>query len=255
MEFKCEICGFIAKRKEGLTSHKKTCLKKIQEREQIYFCKKCGKEYILKDGCGKNYCSISCRNSHHLTQDQRNHIKKGIENFLSRTLGTKEERLKNKEEKKLQQQKDCPVCKKRKISIKTEMCSGCRAKTPERRERARQTLLRRIKEYQELGIRFGQYPYSEKFWKGVFINRNIKFKEQFIVKPYILDFLIEKNGKLIDFEVDGIGIHRKKIDKDEIRNKYLQEKNYLVFRTWWNGNKMIYLNKEIERFEKFYNEL
>jgi very-short-patch-repair endonuclease len=254
MELKCEICGFIASRKASLSQHKTACIKRQQELNKTYICKKCGKLYKLKDGWGKNFCSRKCANGHVISEKQKEKITNSLNSYFIKTLGTIEEREKIKEEKRLQRTKECPVCKKRRIRKELEMCNYCRTKTPERREHSRNLLLARIEKYKEQGIRFGQHPYSEIYWKGVFSNRNIKYKEQVIVKPYILDFILEKNGKLIDFEVDGC-LHRDKIEYDNKRNLYLQNKGYIIYRTWWIGNKAYYLNKEIIKFEEFYNNL
>ena len=58
---------------------------------------------------------------------------------------------------------------------------------------------------------------------------------------YFLDFYIEKNGKKIDFEVDGKQhwCEPERMEHDKERDAKLSELGYLVYRVRWNN-----INKE-----------
>ena len=46
--------------------------------------------------------------------------------------------------------------------------------------------------------------YAERFWMNVLDNNNIKYQKEYSLNgKYFLDFLLEKNGKKIDLEIDG----------------------------------------------------
>lgn len=78
--------------------------------------------------------------------------------------------------------------------------------------------------------------YPEHFWTDVLNNNNISYiREDFSTKKYFLDFLLIKNGKKIDLEIDGkqhLMEDRQKHDKE--RDKYLIENGYIVYRIPWN---------------------
>jgi len=77
--------------------------------------------------------------------------------------------------------------------------------------------------------------YPEKFWKKVLNENSIGYKrEDFSTKKYFLDFLIEKNGKKIDLEIDGKQ-HNYRKEHDIIRDKFLSENGFIVYRVDWNS--------------------
>lgn len=101
-------------------------------------------------------------------------------------------------------------------------------------------------------------PYSERFWAKVLDNNNISYKQNVSVwKPgpnnYYLDFLIDD---LIDLEIDGsMHEHSDVKTKDKIRNQYLFDKGYIVYRIKWvnpiNDSNKIIVNKQIDELLKF----
>lgn len=54
-------------------------------------------------------------------------------------------------------------------------------------------------------------------------------REDFSTKKYFLDFLIEKNGKKIDLEIDGKQ-HKDRKDHDKERDEYLTNLGYIIYR-------------------------
>ena len=102
--------------------------------------------------------------------------------------------------------------------------------------------------------------YPEKFFCKVLTNNNIDFQREKYIKQfhYFLDFVIEKNGKSIDLEIDGKQ-HKSRKSHDIIRDENLKSLNYIVYRIEWNSlntkeGKELMKNK-INDFIKFYNSL
>ena len=80
-------------------------------------------------------------------------------------------------------------------------------------------------------LRKNQTDAERKIWQNI-RNRQLgdfKFKRQYPVGPYILDFVcIDK--KLV-VEIDG-GQHMERQEKDRERTRYLEVKGYRVIRFW-----------------------
>lgn len=102
--------------------------------------------------------------------------------------------------------------------------------------------------------------YAEQFWKTVLDNNNIKYQREFFFdKKYFLDFYIEVDNIKIDLEIDGKQ-HKYKDRKihDIERDKYLENKDVVVYRIEWNdiktekGNKL--MKEKIDGFVDFYNK-
>lgn len=103
--------------------------------------------------------------------------------------------------------------------------------------------------------------YPEQFWISVLDNNNISYvREDFTTKKYFLDFLIEKNGKKLDLEIDGKQHkYEDRKEHDLERDEYLKSLGYIVYRIEWNSinnQKGKDLMKEkINNFLEFYNNL
>ena len=112
--------------------------------------------------------------------------------------------------------------------------------------------------------------YPEKFFKKVLSNNNIEYlfnhpvsKNSLGVEEsgcYFLDFLIDKNGILIDLEIDGKQhkyLERK--ENDIVRDSLLKNKNYIIYRIEWNqiNNDIgkIEMENKIIKFKKWYESL
>lgn len=84
-----------------------------------------------------------------------------------------------------------------------------------------------------LKLKRQQTPWEQKLWR-VLRNRgisNLKFRRQFSIGPYIVDFCC-LNKRLI-IELDG-GQHNQQAnqEQDSVRQKYLENQGYKVLRFW-----------------------
>ena len=223
-----------------------------------YFCKNCGKQ-IKKN---QKFCSRSCSASY---TNKGKIMKQETKDKIRETLtGKKQPFERDLSGRRLYE----VVCKNCKIVFKTirknkRYCSPkCAQTDSEVKEKLRKAQQRLIDE----GIHAGWQKrnitsYAEKFWIQVLENNNIPYKrEDHSTKHYFLDFLIEKNGKKIDLEIDGKQ-HNYKDRKahDSARDKYLTEKGFIVYRVKWNsllsevGRNI--MREKIEGFLNFYNAL
>lgn len=153
----------------------------------------------------------------------------------------------------------CPTCGKEFIARKhsTIYCSRkCVSNSPEYKNRLKQIQLERVKQ----GIHSGWQSrnitsYPEKFWIKVLQNNNIPFEREKHVGQYFLDFVISINNKLIDLEIDGK--QHKYQDRqlsDQIRDQFLSENGYHVYRIEWNEiNSIKGKNIMKDKIEKFIN--
>lgn len=105
--------------------------------------------------------------------------------------------------------------------------------------------------------------YAEQFWSQVLDNNNIEYQREVPVKHdtsnYFLDFVLERNGKLIDLEIDGKQhTYSDRMESDIIRDLYLTEQGYLVYRIAWNeissepGKELV--SQKINDFLEFYKQ-
>jgi len=82
-------------------------------------------------------------------------------------------------------------------------------------------------------LRANQTDAEEIFWRSIRARQleNKKFYRQFIVAPYIVDFVCRELMLII--ELDG-GQHMDNREQDVYRTRYLQNKGYKVVRFWNN---------------------
>ena len=109
--------------------------------------------------------------------------------------------------------------------------------------------------------------YAEKFWKNVLDNNNIPYQREYLFsygdikngERYFLDFYIEINGRKIDLEIDGKQ-HKylDRIEKDNIRDKFIKECGIEVYRISWNEINSIegslLMKEKINKFLIFINQ-
>lgn len=192
-------------------------------------CEKCGKVITKKIGTGR-FCSRACANSRQHSAE----TKQKIHDTLNKTLnGT----VRNKV--------FCKICGKELANHnKTGFCRYCLSSTPEgklaRKEAGKkgyQTMLTNgtHKGWQSRKI----ISYAEKFWTSVLENNSITYEREFLIAcnstHYFLDFKLERNGKLIDLEIDGKQhTYKERAESDLVRDKNLQNLGYIVYRISWN---------------------
>ena len=157
----------------------------------------------------------------------------------------------------------CKTCGKMFFSkkLKVNYCSSkCAQNDEETKEKIRKKALERIENGTFSGWKTrGKRSYPEKFWENVLNNNSISFiPEDFSTKKYFLDFLIEKNGKKIDLEIDGKQ-HKERKEHDIERDSFLAENGFIVYRVKWNSiNSEVgkaKMKEKIDSFLAFYNEL
>jgi len=82
-------------------------------------------------------------------------------------------------------------------------------------------------------LRSNQTDAEKKLWYRLRANRfeNRKFYRQFVIEPYIVDF-VQRDLKLV-IELDG-GQHSESKEKDDRRTEYLEKQGYQIVRFWNN---------------------
>lgn len=238
----------------------------IKEKEH-YYCKQCGKELLKHQKFCSSSCAATYNNTHRKLSEE---TKDKISNSLRKRYGHEDRKcwIEKTTGKRKTIKLYTLVCKqcgelfKSKYKNATHCSHKCVANDPAVKEKLRKAQQRLIDE----GIHAGWQKrnitsYAEKFWIQVLENNNIPYKrEDHSTKHYFLDFLIEKNGKKIDLEIDGKQ-HNYKDRKahDSARDKYLTEKGFIVYRVKWNsllseiGRNI--MREKIENFLNFYNSI
>lgn len=106
--------------------------------------------------------------------------------------------------------------------------------------------------------------YAEDFWTKVLNNNYIKFKREVPVwngsANYFLDFVINKDEKVIDLEIDGKQhTYPDRCESDKLRDSYLIKQGYLIYRIPWNeitsksGQEQ--MSQKIADFLEFYKNI
>jgi hypothetical protein len=199
----------------------------------VFKCEKCGKVMTTKYKSGR-FCSEKCCHSRILSKES----KKKMSTSVQKTMHSKEYReankarhkiaVDNRKEEYFKNPSRCTVCGKilpydqRYLKTCSEQCLMISYKTRTR-----------------WNIHRNQTSFAEKFFMGVLENNHIEYIHEHPVKKddgihcYYLDFLITINGKNIDLEIDGQQ-HDYRKDEDAIRDKYLTECGFIVYRIKWN---------------------
>lgn len=223
-------------------------------------CEKCGKIITTKSKYGNGkFCSRSCANTHNKKQKYmdlyNNHPAICVN--CKYTLTHDERNL-----------KICPYCgyyltgEKAKSSAKhMRKILDSLVSTEIRKKLSLINMPEDIEKFTNSGyFSRNKLSYAEQFWKRVLDNNNVPYEHEFKVPNrertafYRLDFLIEgKDGK-IDLEIDG-SQHEKRPYKDIVRQIYLEELEYKVFRIKWVNpindiNKLI-VNCQIQQMLDF----
>lgn len=222
------------------------------------FCLNCGKQIPKR----QKFCSRNCSASY--TNKGKKMKEETKQKIRAAILKRRKQFPRNKSGRKLYTN-ICNNCGAPFTSIRikqrycSQKCANSSEETKQKLKDAQQKLI-------NLGIHAGWQKrnitsYAEKFWEQVLNNNNISYKrEDHSTKHYFLDFLIEKNGKKIDLEIDGKQ-HNYKDRKahDKARDAYLTQKGYIVYRIKWNSllseiGKSI-MKEKIDDFLAFYNNI
>lgn len=237
------------------------------------YCLNCGKEIDGKDRFRKKFCNSSCAATYN--NKQRTSIPNECNTKRSATL-LKKNAAKNNlsveeyvsiprtKDKKLKHRYICKVCGKEFYSVHNAMyCSPkCSNSDPEVKQKLRNKVCERIENGTFSGWKSRNITsYPEQFWIEVLNNNSIPFvREDFTTKKYFLDFLIEKNGKKIDLEIDGKQhMYNDRIKHDEERDEFLKNNSYIVYRIPWNSinteEGSLQMKSKVDAFLEFYKNL
>lgn len=237
------------------------------------YCLNCGKEIDGKDRFRKKFCNSSCAAKYN--NKQRTPISNEYNAKRSTTL-LKKNAIKNNlsveeyvsiprtKSGKLKHLYTCKVCGKEFYSVHNAIyCSPkCSNSDPEIKQKLRSKVHERIENGTFCGWKSRNImSYPEQFWIEVLNNNSIPFvREDFTTKKYFLDFLIEKNGKKIDLEIDGKQhMYNDRIKHDKERDEFLKSNDYIVYRIPWNSinteEGSLQMKAKIDKFLEFYENL
>ena len=237
--------------------------KKKQKDEQDWIaaqhtCERCGKVMTEKFGSGR-FCSQHCASSRIFTEETKQKIRETLDSTL-----------KVKEGKSIRTTKHCRVCGKSVKSYnKTGFCSDCLNNTEEGRQALSESGRKGYQTMLENGTHKGWQSrnitsYAEQFWVNVLDNHSIIYEREATVwhgsANYFLDFKLERNGKLIDLEIDGKQhTYEDRAESDKIRDAFLESNGYIVYRVPWNEisseHGKVLMQQKINDFIEFYNSL
>lgn len=239
------------------------------------YCLYCGKELTGKNRFTKKFCNSSCAAKYNnkgriVSDSQKEKVSKSLRERYSKLNNTTiEERyfnlVKPDEKSKLKYKHICIICGNEFYSS-SKYSNHCSSKCIGEDPDIKQKLRDKVQERKENGTFSGWQSrnitsYPEQFWINVLNNNEIPFiREDFTTKKYFLDFLISKNGKKIDLEIDGKQ-HKYEDRKyhDKERDKYLQQLGYIVYRVEWNSinneKGKVLMKSKIDDFLDFYNKL
>lgn len=219
-------------------------------------CERCGEIMTTKFGSGR-FCSTFCARSRVKSDETKQKISASLSQTL---LDTASIRVSNK--------RICFICNKNIIKNynKTGVCKECLNSTSEGFKIKQELGRKGYDTMQVNGTHKGWQSrnitsYAENFWLKVLNNNQIEYKREVPVRHgsanYFLDFVIEKNGKLIDLEIDGKQhTYQDRANSDIIRDLYLTKQGYLVYRIPWNDINTEHgkteMQNKIDAFLNFY---
>ena len=243
--------------------------------EHPKYCLQCG-NIIPFENKNNKCCSISCAASYgnakkgKRSEETKRNISKGLKTSFIKKIENDSSYIKIEDNisKKLKSgyiklyNIVCECCNKEFVSAyKTKYCSDeCRSKCTS--EKIKESIQRRIEEGVFSGWKSRNIiSYAERFWIQVLNNNNIQYQKEFYLdKKYFLDFLIEKNNKKIDLEIDGKQhTYQERIEHDKERDEYVTNAGYIVYRIPWNSisseKGSLEMKEKIDKFLEFYNSL
>lgn len=221
-------------------------------------CERCGQVMHEKFGSGR-FCSAACSQAREHSKETKQKIRESLNQTLL-----------SKQKAPVCSKKSCKVCNKPiKSYNKTGLCRYCLDHTDEGFKVKQELGKKGYTTAQEHGTHKGWQSrkitsYAEKFWKQVLDNNNISYEREFLIvcnsTHYFLDFRLERNGKLVDLEIDGKQhTYTDRAEADVIRDNNLQSLGYIIYRIPWNeinsdtGNAL--MKSKIDDFLDFYNSL
>ena len=218
-------------------------------KDRLHICPKCGNKFMHK---GTNIHQTFCDECHlkNWGYERTSREKKNRKHKTLKCKATKPKRV-----KPTLHSSSCPSCGKT-IWVKTEheaFCYECcdklnkyhyqlytkdgkRVVSERAREAWRQAQLKLVKSGKHKGWKSRNITsYPERFWINVLKNNGLDFVREKPVAGYFLDFVLQKDGRMIDLEIDGKQ-HKYEDRKhhDKIRDRNLRDSGYIVYRIDWN---------------------
>lgn len=257
--------GRVAKKLEEFLKENGLDAQEIIKNNKIKHCLYCGKQ--LKPSQHK-FCSSACsaiynnRNRKH-KEETKKKISEGLIKYHEER-GVLHERDNENNIKRIFEHK-CVICGKIYYTKKqngTHCSKKCMGNDPEIKNKLRAKQNKLIDE----GKHHGWYSrniksYAECFWEKVLQTSNISYvKECHENGVYFLDFKIEKNGKIIDLEIDGKQHkYKDRVESDKKKDEYLKSLGYIVYRIEWNtiNNEegKLKMKNKIDSFLEFYESI
>lgn len=217
------------------------------KKEFEVICKNCGKKFtVIEEETkfpikgDKYFCCRSCANTRYHSEETKQKIK----DTLHKGIKQHKYKLANQYGEYIYGIRKC-ICKYCNTEFESDKfqkyCSDdCRQKSiSEQMSLIRQNEIQNgtFKGWASRNIT----SYSEKFWKTVLDNNDIKYKLNFPIKQddklynYFLDFYININNRKIDLEIDGKQHKYKDRQESDIkRDIYIKSKGIEVYRIEWN---------------------
>lgn len=217
-------------------------------------CERCQSEHDGSYGSGR-FCCCRCARGFATALSRGEINKKVSEKMSGRGAG-----IENRQCLLCGKDFSSPVVKNKKFC--TRKCSAIYTNSrPEIISHLRSVMLKKVKDGTHSGwkSRKGKPPsYAEKFFMDVLKNNNIQYERDLPVGRWFIDFAIK--DKMIALEIDGKQHEyddRKK--SDEIKDKYLTNSGWRVYRIKWKsindkvGN--TYIKTEIDKFLELYRSV
>lgn len=268
------VCQVKSVNKKGAQKAGEKAKKEAEKRKIKIVCLECGKS-IFTTNTNRKFCSRSCSNSFSnkhrvLSEETKKKQSEGVIKYYENNGYVRTSNPKNsKVGKTAKIQYFCRNCKIEIGKTKTGLCKECLLHSKVGKEvmstNAKTAMDKLIKEGRHIGWtsrKVSSFP--EQFFEKVLTENNISFLREKPIKKenynYFLDFTIEKNGKVIDLEIDGKQHeYKERKESDKIRDAYLSEKGFIVYRIPWNEisseQGKLEIKNKIEKFLEFYNSI
>lgn len=262
----CQLASVRNKAIKNASEARKESSLKLRENK---VCLNCGKpltdsKYELRQKFCSSSCSASFNNrGRKLSEETKHKQSESLKKYFSNKNQGKDSSLNN--------QRFCEICGKPiKSKNITGLCYHCLNTTEYgksiKSNNARISQEKLIKEGRHKGWTSRNIEsYPEKFFKEVLDNNGISYTRELPLKKedgsnYFLDFVINKNDRIIDLEIDGKQhTYEDRAESDRIRDEFIKNKGFLVYRIPWNTinseEGKLLMKKKIEDFLSFYENL
>lgn len=228
-------------------------------------CLQCGKE-IPKN---RKFCSSSCSASYNnrkrekRTEESKKKASQSLHKLYLERRG--DDYVWDEKAKRFLKKHICENCQNV-FYTKHNDARFCSTYCAKNSEETKQKIREKVKERIDNGTFSGWKErnissYPEIFWERVLTENGIPYiREDFSTKKYFLDFLIEKNNKKIDLEIDGKQHkYEDRHSHDIERDLFLKERGYDIYRVPWNEinseDGKFKMKEKINKFLEYYRNI